>query len=161
MDVQRAPAVVHRHVGRINSTPSKASNFCHTGCFLPALGGNEKNCGTRVMADLMLFARCKNIGDDRSHRLCRGTPLTRVLRNVCAAACGHSYEVEFQTDASLTRPASSRVKIDVGTVGLSNFPSGAAEGKRAGWDFEGCKKSWISARQFISLGSKKELLVLV
>jgi hypothetical protein len=64
MDVQRAPAVVHRHVGRINSTPSKASNFCHTGCFLQALGSNEKNCGTRVMADLMLFARRKNIGDD-------------------------------------------------------------------------------------------------
>lgn len=111
------------------------------------------------MADLMLFARCKNIGDDRSHRLCRGTPLTRVLRNVCAAACGHSYEVEFQTDASLTRPASSRVKIDVGTVGLSNFPSGAAESARVGI-LKGCKKSWISARQFISLGSKKELLVL-
>jgi hypothetical protein len=63
--------------------------------------------------------------------------------------------VGFQTDASrrrgvgkeLTRPASSRVKIDIGIVGLSNFPSGAAEGNRASWDFEGCKKSWISARQ--------------
>jgi hypothetical protein len=66
-----------------------------------------------------------------------------VLRNVCAAACGHSYEVEFHTDASrrrrvgneLTRPASDRVKIDVGIVGLSNFPSGAAEGNRAGLGF--------------------------
>jgi len=59
-----------------NSTPSKASNFCHMRCFVPTLGSNKKNCGTRAMVDLTVFARCKNIGEDRAHRLCRGMHLT-------------------------------------------------------------------------------------
>jgi hypothetical protein len=77
--------------------------------------------------------------------------------------------VGIQTDASrrrrvgneLTRPEVAGSKLILELLAYPIFPSGAAEGNRASWDFEGCKKSWISARQFISLGLKKELLVLV
>jgi|SRR6185312_2774453 len=141
-----------------NSTPSKASNFCHMRCFVPTLGGNEKKLwDTRN-------GRSDGLCEVQKHR--RRSRASTVPRDALDANWRTSVPplvdiCERRVGNELTRPASSRVKIDIGIVGLSNFPSGAAEGNRASWDFEGCKKSWISARQFISLGLKKELLVLV